>query len=90
MTQYKQEVQRQKDLLKAEEWANGVECLHIHSLNSMWYDNRPEDTADGKMVTDKTFNSGLIERTLADGTIVYFGDKLQGDELIWKYKAIHA
>jgi hypothetical protein len=90
MTQYKQEVQRQKDLLKAEEWANGVESLHIHSLNSMWYDNRPEDTADGKMVTDKTFNSGLIERTLADGTIVYFGNKLQGDELIWKYKSIHA
>ena len=90
MTQYKEEVQRQKDLLKAEEWANGVECLHIHGLSSMWYDTRPQDTEDGKGVVDRSFNSGLIERTLEDGAIVYFGEELKGDKLIDAYtRAVH-
>ena len=51
----------------------------------MWYDNRPQDTEDGKGVIDKQYNSGLIERTLDDGTKVYFGTELKGDELIDAY-----
>ena len=85
MTQYKQEVERMKLLYKAEQWATGVKALHLHSLSSMWYDNRPEDTANGRSVTDVMFNNGLIERTLDNGDKVYFGEKLTGDELIQSY-----
>ena len=51
----------------------------------MWYDDRPQDTEDGKSVVDRQFNSGLIERTLEDGSIVHFGEVLKGDELIDAY-----
>jgi len=85
MGQYDDKVERQRLLLEAEAWAEGVRSLHAHSLSSMWYDDRPQDTADGKGVVDRQFNSGLIERTLDDGTIVYFGEKLKGDELISEY-----
>jgi len=85
MGQYSDRVERQRLLLEAEEWAQGVSGLHAHSLSSMWYDDRPQDTADGKGVVDKQYNSGLIERTLEDGSIVYFGKKLKGDELIEEY-----
>lgn len=85
MGQYDDKVERQRILLAAEEWALGVRSLHAHSLSSMWYDDRPEDTADGKGVVDRQFNSGLIERTLDDGSVVYFGEQLKGDELIQEF-----
>ena len=85
MGQYQDKVDRQRLLLEAEEWAKGVSSLHAHSLSSMWYDTRPQDTQDGKGVVDRQFNSGLIERTLHDGSIVYFGKELKGDELIDAY-----
>ena len=85
MGQYADRVERQRLLLEAEEWSKGVRSLHAHSLNSMWYDTRPQDTEDGKGVVDKQFNSGLIERTLNDGSRVYFGEELKGDELIDAY-----
>ena len=85
MGQYSDRVERQRLLLEAEEWAQGVASLHAHSLSSMWYDTRPQDTQDGKGVVDKQYNSGLIERTLDDGSIVYFGKELKGDELIDAY-----
>ena len=86
MGQYDEIVERQKLLLEAEEWAKGVSHIHAHSLSSMWYDTRPQDTQDGKSVCDRTFNSGLIERTCDDGSIVYFGKELTGDELISTYQ----
>lgn len=82
MGQYNDKVERQRKLIAAEEWAEGVSGIHAHSLNSMWYDTRPQDTQDGKCVVDRSFNSGLIERTLDDGSVVYFGKELKGDELI--------
>jgi hypothetical protein len=85
MGQYQDKVERQRLLLEAEEWAQGVQSLHAHSLSSMWYDTRPQDTQDGKGVVDKQYNSGLIERTLEDGSVVYFGKELKGDELIDAY-----
>ena len=85
MGQYNDKVERQRLLLEAEEWAQGVASLHAHSLSSMWYDTRPQDTEDGKSVIDKQFYSGLIERTCDDGSIVYFGKELKGDELIDAY-----
>lgn len=85
MTQYNDKVERQRLLLEAEEWAKGVKDIHAHSLSSMWYDDRPQDTEDGKGVVDRRFNNGLIERTLEDGSIVYFGEVLKGNKLIDAY-----
>ena len=82
MGEHSDKVARQRVLLQAEEWAKGVSGIHAHSISSMWYDTRPQDTQDGKGVIDRSFNSGLIERTLDDGSIVYFGKELKGDELI--------
>lgn len=86
MSQYTDKVERQRLLLEAEEWALGFKALHHHSLNSMWYDNRPQDTEGGKHVTDVQYNSGLIKRTLEDGTEIWFGRKLRGDDLISAYQ----
>ena len=86
MTEFRSKVERQRVLLKAEEWAKGVKSLHIHSIDSMWYDTRPQDTEDNKSVIDTTYNSGLIERKCDDGYTVYFGKELQGDELIDLYE----
>jgi 2-polyprenyl-3-methyl-5-hydroxy-6-metoxy-1,4-benzoquinol methylase len=85
MGQYDDKVERQRVLLQAEEWAKSVKSAHAHSLNSMWYDTRPQDTEEGKSVLDIEYNSGLIERQTHDGYTVYFGDKLNGDELIQAY-----
>jgi len=49
----------------------------------MYYDNRPEDTEDGKSVLDVEYNSGRIERTLDNGEKFIFTDyELKGDELL--------
>ena len=85
MTQYEKRVNRQALKLAAEEWANIPKSIHIHKLSSMWYDTRPEDTADGKYVRDTQYNDESIERELEDGTIVYLGTKLTGDALINRY-----
>ena len=85
MGQFNDRVERQRLLLEAEEWARDVKSMHAHSLNSMWYDDRPQDTANGKGVIDIIYNNGLIKRELADGTKVYFGEKLKGDDLIDAY-----
>jgi len=85
MTQYNDRVQKQRDLLKAEEWAKQVKSLHAHSISSMFYDTRPQDTEDGKSVMDIQYNSGLVERKTHDGYTVYFGEELKGDKLLDEY-----
>ena len=85
MTQYTNEVEKQAKLLEAEEWAVGVKAIHAHSLNSMWYDSRPQDT-DGKGVMDIEYNDGLIERRLESGELVYFGSRLTGDDLVYEWE----
>ena len=47
MGEFDYKVERQRRLLKAEEMRDTVTQIHVHSLNSMWYDDRPEDTKDG-------------------------------------------
>ena len=90
MTQYNDRVERQRLLIEAEDWAKGVKCLHAHSLSSMWYDNRPQDTENDKSVLDIEYNSELIKRQTHDDYTVYFGKELKGDELIDAYtKAVH-
>ena len=88
MGQYKSKVERQRLLLEAEKWASEVKSIHAHSLNSMWYDTRPQDTEDGKSVTDIEYNSGLVKRTCSDGLTVYFGKELKGEELIYEYQRV--
>ena len=85
MTEYNERVKRQAKLLEAEEWAVGVKAVHAHSLKSMWYDTRPQDT-DGKSVVDIEYNDGLIEGRLESGEIIYFGEKLTGDDLIYEWE----
>jgi hypothetical protein len=85
MGQYKDKVERQRLLLEAEKWAEGIKDIHVHSMNSMWYDDKPEDTANNKNVTDTTYNSGLIKREQDGKVLRYFGEKLTGDALIDDY-----
>jgi len=86
MGQYDYKVERQRQKLAAEEWANEVKSIHAHSLSSMWYDDRPQDTTEGKSVIDKEFNSGKVERTLDNGQVYIFTKyELKGDDLIQAY-----
>lgn len=86
MTQYDKRVEEQRLKIKAEDWAKGVKSLHAHSIDSMWYDTRPQDTADGKRVMDKEYNSGLVQRTLSNGETFLFREcELRGSDLISAY-----
>lgn len=85
MTQYTKDVEHVRARREAELWALGISQIHVHSLDSMAYDTRPQDTANGKTVTDTEYNNGVIERT-QDGVIIHtFGKKLKGDELVEEY-----
>ena len=82
MTEYNDQVEYQTIKLEAETWAKGVKALHAHSLSSMWYDDRPQDTADGKCVVDVEHNDGSIRRTLLDtDEVVHMGVQITGDDL---------
>ena len=74
MTQYKETVERQRLKLAAETWSKGIKSLHAHKLNSMWYDNRPDDT---KLfgVVDTQFNDNSILRRLKDGTQIWMVER---------------
>ena len=86
MGQYDDRVERQRQKIAAEDWAAKVKAIHAHSLNSMYYDNRPEDTEDGKSVLDVEYNSGRVERTLDSGEKYIFTEyELKGDDLINSY-----
>ena len=85
MGEFNSAVERQRLLLEAEEWAKGTNSVHVHSLSSMWYDDHPEHTSEGKCVTDIEFNNGTVERHLSDGTKHLFGVALTGDDLIQKW-----
>ena len=86
MTQYEDRVEQQRLKLKAEEWANGVKCIHAHSLSSMWYDDRPQDTEDGSVI-DTTYNDGTITRT-KDGKVIHTWKQYakSGEELMYDYQ----
>ena len=86
MTEHNSIVEKQRMLLEAETWALGIKTVHAHSLHSMWYDTRPEDTAGGKSVLDREYNSGLIERYQGDKLIHTFGKRLKGQDLLDAYR----
>ena len=81
MTQYKDEVELQKKILAAEEFANDIKGIQVHRISSMWYDNRPQDT-EKHSVTDIEYMSGKIERTLHDGTKVVLVEGETGEKLV--------
>jgi len=84
MSEYDSVVERQRLLIEAEKWASGVRSLHAHQLNSMAYDDRPQDTEDGG-VQDIEYNNGLIVRS-KDGKVIHtFGEKLEGESLLQAY-----
>ena len=86
MTQYKDEVELQKKILAAEEFADNIKGMQVHRMNSMWYDNRPQDT-EKHSVTDIEYMSGKIERTLHDGTKVVLVEGETGEKLVDKIEA---
>ena len=82
MTEYSDMIENKKKELRAEEWARGVQHIHVHSLKSMWYETRPQDTDSGNVI-DITYNDGTIERELQNGAIVYMTqNKLTGEALV--------
>lgn len=82
MTQYDDKVQYQRDLMAAEEWSKTFSSFHNHSISSMWYDTRPQDTEGDKTVMDVEYNDGTIRRELQTGEIVILGKALKGNDLI--------
>ena len=76
MTQFKQLVEAQRQLLEAEKYRDELISSHTHKLKSMWYESRPTDTDEG-YVTDYQYMDGRIERTLANE---------RAEELIKKYE----
>ena len=66
MSQYKNEVLKQKIRIEVEEWASQISDLHLHSLDSMWYET-DESKLDERPVVDRSYNSGRITRETADG-----------------------
>ena len=85
MSEYDEQVEAQRLKLEAEEWAKGVKSLHSHSLKSMWYDTRPQDTDDGS-VQDVQYNDGRIQRTInKTGEVVILGKQLTGEALVDEY-----
>ena len=80
--QYKDIVEYQRAKLAAEEWKDGVQNFHMHSLKSMWYDNRPQDTDDG-MVEDYQYNDGRIER-FKNGKLIhtFTEEQITGEHLV--------
>ena len=77
MTEYKAMIERKRKQLLAEEWAKGVEHIHCHSINSMWYEPNPV-TVKTRSVMDITYNDGRITR---DG-IEIVPSQYENDELI--------
>ena len=85
MTQYNEVVQYQKNLLEAEEWSWGWKSIHIHCLQSMWYDTRPQDTEEGINVSDVQYNNGVIIRSKNGKEIHRFGSPKTGTDLVHSY-----
>ena len=82
MTQYNETVERQRLLLEAEKWSQGVKSLHAHSFTSMWYDTRGNDGS----VMDIEYNNGVVKREIrSTGETVYFGEALTGQALLDSY-----
>ena len=61
MTEYAELVIRRAKEIAAEDWGNKIKGIHIHRMNSMWYEPEP-DVAKDQSVTDIEYNNGRITR----------------------------
>jgi len=83
MSQYDEVVERQRQMIKAEEWSKGVKCVHAHSFTSLWYENNPDRTGDDLRVLDTEYRDGTVERKyLVSGKTEIIGTKLTGQDLL--------
>ena len=88
MGEYDYRVQRQRVLLEAEEWAEGIKSIHTHRITSMYYETKETkaDIEKNGQVTATEYNSGLIVRTRDNKEICTFGIRKTGDDLIDAYQ----
>lgn len=86
MSEHFNVVHKQAIKLDAEEWSKGIKMIHIHSLESSWYETAEsvKDIQNGS-VCDTMFNDGRIERRQNNKLIRVFGKALKGDRLIDEY-----
>ena len=86
MTQYDERVQYQRDKLEAEAWAKIPKSVHIHRLESMWYETEESkvDFEKGNVV-DIQYNNGVIKRQQDGKTIRTFGKEITGKDLVHLY-----
>lgn len=86
MSQYDGVVERQRQMIKAEEWSKGVKSVHAHSFTTMWYENNPDRTGDDLRVLDVEYNDGTVERQyIVSGKKEIIGTKLTGQALLDEY-----
>ena len=87
MGEFDYRVQRQKILLEAEEWADGIKGIHVHGITSMWYETAESkaDIEKNGQVTDTEYNSGLIVRERNGKKVCTFGIRKTGDDLMDVY-----
>tara|TARA_Y100000289_G_C3890923_1_gene133898 strand:- start:405 stop:665 length:261 start_codon:yes stop_codon:yes gene_type:complete len=81
MTEYSERVIKRAKEIAAEEWANGIEHMHSHKLNSMYYEPEPNKVKH-KNVLDITYNDGRITR---DGVEIR-PSQVSGKQLIDKWE----
>ena len=81
MTEYSERVIKRAKEIAAEEWAKGVAHIHCHSINSMWYEPKP-NVVKTKPVMDITYNDGGIER---DGVEI-MPSEVRGKDLIDRWE----
>ena len=87
MGEFDHRVQRQRLLLEAEDWAKGIESIHIHSIKSMWYetDESRKDFENGSVI-DTRYNDSTIVREQKGKVVYKFGEELKGQELVDAYR----
>ena len=87
MGEFDLRVQRQKVLLEAEDWADGIKSIHVHGITSMYYETAESkaDIEKNGQVTDTEYNSGLIVRERNGKEVCTFGIRKTGDDLIDAY-----
>ena len=83
MGQYRDKVELQKQILKAEEYKDTPKWIHSHRLTSMWYETKEsvKDVEDGVM--DIQYMDGRIEReNLKTGKRTVLVKGLTGEDLV--------
>jgi len=82
MGEFDYKVERQRRLLIAEEMRDTVTQIHVHSLNSMWYDDRPEDTKDGSVCDTEYMDGRIVREIMSTGEKVTMVKGRVGEDLI--------